>query len=204
MISSNNPDPANPDFGKPLRQFDYGTISDAIVHVKYTAREDVGAFKNAAVAHLREYFREDDSTHSVRLFNLRQEFPTEWHRFLNPTDPANGNIFELALSPDLFPLRDQGKTLKVNTIWLLARCTDQEDYPVAMTPPFPAPDSLQCAVPLENDQYGGLHFSQKDVARDRGSSSSRPAGQMAIEHDPSRRRKSAGFRGGGGISGAGL
>lgn len=53
-LPSNNPDPANPDFGKPLRQFDYGTISDAIVHVKYTSREDAGPFKNGAVAHLRE------------------------------------------------------------------------------------------------------------------------------------------------------
>ena len=35
------------DFGKPLRQFDYGTITDAILHVKYTAREDSGPFRTA-------------------------------------------------------------------------------------------------------------------------------------------------------------
>src|SRR5205823_3804502 len=28
------------DFGRSLRQFDYSTITDAILHVKYTARED--------------------------------------------------------------------------------------------------------------------------------------------------------------------
>jgi Tc toxin complex TcA C-terminal TcB-binding domain len=82
------------DFGKPLRQFDYGIISDAILHVKYTARKDAGAFKNAAVAHLRDYFSQAGKTPSLRLFNLRQEFPTEWHRFLNPTDPADGNLFK--------------------------------------------------------------------------------------------------------------
>lgn len=38
---------ANADFGRPLRQFDYGTISDAILHVKYTAREDAGSFRTA-------------------------------------------------------------------------------------------------------------------------------------------------------------
>ena len=48
-----------PTFGKPLRQFDYGTISDAILHIKYTAREDAGAFKNGAIAHLRDYFSQD-------------------------------------------------------------------------------------------------------------------------------------------------
>ena len=58
---ANNPDPANPDFGRPLRQFDYSTITDVVLHVKYTAREDAGLFKNSAVSHLREYFDEDGS-----------------------------------------------------------------------------------------------------------------------------------------------
>ncbi|WP_181314504.1 hypothetical protein [Phormidesmis priestleyi] len=126
----------SPDFGKSLRQFDYNTITDAIVHVKYTAREDAGAFKNGAVAHLRDYFSQDGATPSLRMFNLRQEFPTQWQRFLNPTDPADGNVFELEMIPNLFPVRDAEKTLKVSTVWLLARCTDAGDYSVVMTPPL--------------------------------------------------------------------
>jgi hypothetical protein len=77
-LPSNNPTPTNPDFGKFLRQFDYDTISDAILHVKYTAREDAGPFKNEAVKHLREYFVQPGMSPSLRLFNLRQEFPTQW------------------------------------------------------------------------------------------------------------------------------
>lgn len=165
-LPSNNPDPGNPDFGKPLRQFDYGTISDAIVHVKYTAREDAGPFKNGAIAHLRNYFSEDGTTHSVRLFNLRQEFPTQWHRFLNPTNPANGNIYELEMAPSLFRILDQGKTLKINTIWLLAHCADTGNYNVVMTPPVPEPppagSNTLTLSPV--NQYGGLHFNQKDVS----------------------------------------
>ena len=102
--SFQQPRPGHPDFGKPLRQFDYSTIADAILHVKYTAREDAGAFKNGAVTHLRDYFSEDGTTPSLRLFNLRQEFPTQWHRFLNPANPADGNVFELEMSPDLFSI----------------------------------------------------------------------------------------------------
>ncbi|NJL54921.1 phage tail tape measure protein [bacterium] len=49
----------SPDFGKALRQFDYSTITDAILHIKYTAREDAGALKNGAIAHLRKYFSQD-------------------------------------------------------------------------------------------------------------------------------------------------
>jgi hypothetical protein len=122
-------DAENSDFGRPVRQFDYGSISDAVLHVKYTAREDAGVFKNAAVAHLRAYFMGQDSwpssqggaTPSLRMLNLRQEFPAQWHRFLNPTNPADGNVFELEMSPNHFPMLDLAKTLKVNTIWLLAR-----------------------------------------------------------------------------------
>jgi hypothetical protein len=165
-LPSNNPDTAKPDFGKPLRQFDYGTISDAILHVKYTAREDAGAFKNGAISHLRAYLAQAGPVPpSVRLFNLRQEFPSQWQRFLNPTNPANGNIFELEMAPGLFPLKDAEKTLNVGTISLLARCTDAGSYVVAITPPLPAPppagSNTMTLAPAT--QYGGLHFNQKDL-----------------------------------------
>jgi hypothetical protein len=165
-LPANNPDPGNPDFGKPLRQFDYSTISDIILHVKYTAQEDAGVFKNGAIAHLRDYFSQDGAVHSLRMFNLRQEFPNQWHSFLHPANPADGNVLELEMGPSLFPMRDQRKTLKINTIWLMARCTDPGSYDVVMTPPLPAPpptgsDTMTLA-PV--NQYGGLHFSQKDVA----------------------------------------
>jgi hypothetical protein len=165
-LPANNPDPGNPDFGKPLRQFDYSTISDTILHVKYTAREDAGPFKNGAITHLRGYFSEDNTSRSVRLFNLRQEFPTQWHRFLHPTNPANGNIFELEMSPSLFRIVDKGKTLKINTIWLLARCTDSRNYTIVMTPPLPVPPppDANLLTLARAKQYGGLHFSQKNIA----------------------------------------
>jgi hypothetical protein len=168
---SNNPVPANPpDFGKPLRQFDYSTISDAVLHIKYTARGDTGPFKNAAVTHLRNYFQQANvppSIPSLRLFDLRREFPTQWHRFLHPTDPTGQNILELEMSPSLFPIRDTEKTLKVNTIWLLARCTDKEhSYKVALAPPLTAPltapllAGVNTMTLASSNQYGGLHFNQ--------------------------------------------
>ncbi len=160
-------DLSSSDFGKPLRQFDYNTLSDAILQVKYTAREDAGPFKKGAVAHLRNYFEQDGATHSLRLFSLRQEFPTQWSRFLNPVSPATDNVFELAMEPRLFPLLDQGQTLKITTIWLLARCTHPGSYTVVLEPPLPAPPpppetdpNVMTLAPVQ--QYGGLHFSQKD------------------------------------------
>jgi hypothetical protein len=159
-LPANDP---NPDFGKPLRQFDYGSISDAVLHVKYTAREDAGPFKSAAIAHLRTYFKQDAATPSLRLFDLRREFPAQWQRFLHPTGPAVENVFELEMSPSLFPFRDTGKTLKVNTIWLLARSTNAgQEYKVTMSPPLTTalPAGANTLTLGRSNQYGGLHFNQ--------------------------------------------
>jgi Tc toxin complex TcA C-terminal TcB-binding domain/ABC toxin N-terminal region/Neuraminidase-like domain/Carboxypeptidase regulatory-like domain/Putative peptidoglycan binding domain/Salmonella virulence plasmid 28.1kDa A protein len=160
-------DPAAPDFGRPLRQFDYGTITDVIMHIKYTAREDAGVFKNDAIAHLRESLEENGTVPSLRLFDLRHEFPSQWHRFLNPADETKGNVFELEMKPELFPWRDVGKTLKIETIFLLARCTDSGSYSVWMSPPLPPaaapPDPNKVAL-ARVSQYGGLHLGRKDVS----------------------------------------
>ena len=109
--------------------------------------------------------------------DLRRDFGSQWSRFLKPTNPVNGNVFELEMSAALFPHRDAGKTLKVNTIALLARCTDPEnynDYNVTLTPPLaepppppappPPPPAPNAMVLGKSNTYGGLHFGQKDVA----------------------------------------
>lgn len=124
-------------FGKALRQFDYSTITDAVLHLKYTAREDAGPFKKAAVKNLRNYFNTplEGATPGLRMLNLRQEFPTQWHRFKHPDNQDDDNLFELEMAPNLFPLRDAGKTLKVKTIWLLARCSNPAEFEVEIIVP---------------------------------------------------------------------
>ena len=165
-LPANNPDPANPDFGSTLRQFDYDTIADAVLHIRYSAREDTGVFKNGVIAHLRNYFSEDGTTHSWLALNLQRDFGTQWSRFLNPTNPANGNVFELIMSSTLFPQRDADKTVKIDTIYLLSRCTDTGNYGVKITPPLPVPPpaGANTMTLAKSNTYGGLHFGQKDVA----------------------------------------
>ena len=68
-----------------LRQFNYDTISDVILHLRYTSREDVGDFRVAAIKHLN-----DDLLGNIspllplplyRLFDLMHEFPTHGTHF---------------------------------------------------------------------------------------------------------------------------
>ena len=152
-------------FWKPLRQFDYGTIADAVLHVKYTAREDAARSRTRRSSTSATISAQAGTTPSFRLLNLRQEFPTQWYRFLNPTNPANGNVLELEMSPSLFPFRDEKKTVKVNSVWLLARCKDGENYAAALNPPLaPPPVGADTFKLVQINQYGRLHFGQKDVS----------------------------------------
>jgi hypothetical protein len=161
-------DPNHEDFGGPLRQYDYETLSDIRLHVRYTAREDAGAFKAGAIAHLRDYYRQDGAPRSARIINLRQAFPTEWARFLHPDGNAD-NVLEFRMRPELFPGTSRSPAFVITTIWLLARCADAGGYRVTIVPPFPAPPPPPAANPHEMtlmpvNMYGGLHFAQKDVS----------------------------------------
>lgn len=72
---------------------------------------------------------------------------------------------ELKVNHDLFLFRDAGKTLKINSLWLLARCRDAVNYNVVMTPPLPeSPDNVNLLTLVRSNQYGSLHFAQKEVA----------------------------------------
>lgn len=64
-----------------LPQFDHDTISDVVLHVRYTAREGGAPLRTAAVAHVKKKVAEASATGSVRLLSVRHEFPTEWARF---------------------------------------------------------------------------------------------------------------------------
>ena len=64
-----------------FRQFDYGTISDVILHIHYTARQGVDPDK---VAETMDGLLNDSSRCNLALlFSLRHDFPTEWSAFLD-------------------------------------------------------------------------------------------------------------------------
>jgi hypothetical protein len=113
--------------GCAVATFDYGTISDAILHVKYTAREDAGAFKNGAVAHLRDYF-----TRSLRMFNMRHEFPTEWAKFKRVKIEGGTKTSELTLNlrEEHYPFWSKGRLKELKRVDLFAR-TDKNSVEIA-------------------------------------------------------------------------
>jgi Tc toxin complex TcA C-terminal TcB-binding domain len=92
--------PANPMNGEPC-QFDFDTITDVILHIRYTAREGGEILRSAAVANLQQQIANAQTVGSVRLFSIRHEFPGEWAKFRSVT--IGGTTVTAGLSLNLLP-----------------------------------------------------------------------------------------------------
>src|SRR5260221_9253243 len=89
-----------------LRQFNYATIADVILHINYTAREDAGLFKETAVTHLKDFLTNeaDLSTQPlIRMFSMRHEFSTQYHKFLFPLVAGADQQLAVSLQKEHFP-----------------------------------------------------------------------------------------------------
>jgi Tc toxin complex TcA C-terminal TcB-binding domain len=110
-----------------LRTFDYMTISDVILHVRYTARQAGDPLGSQATKELVAMVDTAGQSRQALLFCLRYDFPTEWSAFVN----AAGN-FAVALRKDFFPYMAQGaKQLRIDNLALYA---DGGGQPVSTTP----------------------------------------------------------------------
>lgn len=142
---------------KELRQFDYNSISDVIVHMKYTAREDVGQFKQGAVTHLTTIIQEASSQLPLRrLFNLKHEFPTEWYALFHPT--GAGNLLALQFKKDHFPFFAQEKNIQIGQVTLLMK-SEANDLTVQLDPGLGVADQLALS---QSPSFGDLHFGTRD------------------------------------------
>ena len=113
--------PADPSKNDPA-QFDYQTISDVILHMRYTARQGGGLLRKAATENLKTAIADAQNAGTVRLFSVRHEFPGEWAQFQGQAASANGRFrLALKLRPEHYPFWSQGRLGTVARVDLLAR-----------------------------------------------------------------------------------
>ena len=122
-----------------LRQFDYNTISDAVLHLRYTARED-GGLKKVSTDYLKSLIDNTvtDNMPFRRLFSLRHEFSSAWHYFLHP-EAEKENICTVDMVQTLFPFFAQGKTLTVNSAEFHIKANSGDVFELQLAPPLAAP-----------------------------------------------------------------
>jgi hypothetical protein len=110
-----------------FRPFDYDSISDVILHIRYTAKLGGGLLKQQCLTELKdlvaEYSDAQEDTGLMRLFSARHEFATEWHRFLNPKG-QDCNHLSLDLNEDRFPYLFRGREKQITDIEVLVAVTE--------------------------------------------------------------------------------
>lgn len=138
-------------------QFDYRSLSDVILHLRYTARDGGAPLADAAAGAVRTQLNAVVLAQSrkglYKLVSPKQELASQWNAFLHP---AAGDDQRLAfdLAPDRFPFFSHGLDLKVTGIDIYAKLADAGDYSLAIGRPG-APDEV---VTLEaDDALGGVH-----------------------------------------------
>src|ERR1051326_8098820 len=104
-------------------RFDFNTISDVILHLKYTAREGGQALKDMVTSQVVEKYPRT----GMRLFSAKHDFPGEWHRFLYPPDNQTDQVLKLDAISDRFPFQFRDKTIKSLSVHLFLKLKNDLD-----------------------------------------------------------------------------
>ncbi len=98
------------------RQFDYDTISDVILHMRYTARQGGASLKEKAEERIKGLVEDASTSGLFRLFSLRHDFPNEWQNFVTSDSDEN---FKATIKKVYFSYIAQGLDIGIDQIQLL-------------------------------------------------------------------------------------
>ena len=138
-----------------FRQFNYDTISDVILHLRYTARQGGGLLSQQATEHLRALVEEASTSGLVQLFSLKHDFPSEWQHFV--TSDEN---FEATVKKEYFPYLVQGE---VTTIRKVELYTVQDKDLLSTVPDSLNVDTLTASLQANNEFE--VSFAADDVLK---------------------------------------
>ncbi|HFE45580.1 MAG TPA: hypothetical protein ENJ18_08800, partial [Nannocystis exedens] len=119
------------EFPASVRTFDYETISDVILTIRYTAREGGSVFGSGVQAGLASALQTlpradgpvetEKGVGQVRLFSARTEFPESWRSFIAAGTGGGGASLDLDLSEERFPHPEEPKTREIDFVAAFVR-----------------------------------------------------------------------------------
>ncbi|GAA1704218.1 hypothetical protein GCM10009745_59670 [Kribbella yunnanensis] len=99
-----------------FRQFDYESITDVVLNLRYTARQGGSGLAEDAVGQLTEalnkWVHAGGGQGLFRTFSVRREFADQWSRFVLPAGSADPSV-TLRIGKDRFPYLFHGHKLDV-------------------------------------------------------------------------------------------
>ena len=148
------------------RQFDYSTISDVILHVRYTARmADNGSFKTNVMNQLETTYNallSGDIAGIAQRFDIRREFPDLWHKFITGPDANGRHNLRLELKKELFPYLLRPLDITVNRISLFCKFDEAPQDVIFQIGEEPALTQLE--VEVDDGGPQGRYFYGRGTA----------------------------------------
>ncbi len=103
------------EINKDFKNFDLETISDVIIHVRYTARQAGKLLATKVKSELNNNFDQiiktyQNGTGFFKLISMKTDYPTEWHKLLHA--PGAPHTVDINFGPNNAPYWLSGKTLE--------------------------------------------------------------------------------------------
>jgi hypothetical protein len=105
-------------------QFDLSTLSDVVLHVRYTARSTGSESDRGSVR--QAYSQLSPPPTAVQLLSARTEFPDAYARLFAPT--SSGQRLDLALGAQHFPFVPASQQITVTEVRALVTFTNDSNY----------------------------------------------------------------------------
>lgn len=96
-----------------FRQFDYDTISDVILHMRYTAVDGGDKLKVPAAASVQDYIKNmvelSQQEGLFAAFDMKHDFPDEWYKATNQPTGATERVLKLSNIYEKLPIFTKGR-----------------------------------------------------------------------------------------------
>ncbi len=159
-----------------FRQFDYDTISDVIVHVRYTAVEGGDKLKKPATDSVLAYIKSvEDLSRDEGLFaafDLKHDFPTEWYKAMNPPAGSTERVMMLNNLSERLPIFTKGrdpKKIQATDLYLFAptklSASLMQDTEIPFTDGPPVGETMKSFVikDIDNLPIGNWQLKLQDL-----------------------------------------
>ena len=121
-----------------FRQFDYDSITDVVMHLRYTAVDGGDKLKKPAEDSVQEYIKSIEELSREEglfaVFDLKNDFPNEWHDANHPPAGATGRELTISKLNEKLPVFTKGhdaKKIVAKNIYLFV--SDSISAPITAT-----------------------------------------------------------------------
>jgi len=160
-----------------FKQFNYETISDLVIHLRYTARDGGEGLAGDAQSSLKDAINamltSPNNKGMYKAFSGKHDFPTEWYKFLNPAAAADHQQLNIDITRR-FPLFTNEFTVKISRVDVLVDFADNTSPSLDLnhgltltTPATVSPPAVAESDPVVLSQdhlFGELYHAEKAFA----------------------------------------